>query len=253
MVEPEPTYPAPYGGTPFDGAPFDGTQPYSEPWAPTVPVTGSPAGPPPPVGPQSTAALPTEPLSAPPFSTAPFSTPPFSGAPPQPTVPQPAVPQTTVPQTTVPQTTVPPTPVSGPGYPPTVTYPYPGLAPAQPAYGANEPTVMQIGEIQITATTVRTPAGVFPLRGSQWTVTDQWMTEQKIPTWAIVLAIVLFFCVTVFSLLFLLARETRHHAVVQVHVVNGPYQYVARIPASDQGQVQYVYQQVNYVRSLAAA
>jgi hypothetical protein len=170
-----------------------------------------------------------------------------------------------------------PTPVSGPSYPPAARYPYPGLAPAYPgppspypgppsaysgppspysgppsSYAVDEPVIMQIGEIQVTATTVRTPAGTFPLQGSQWTVTDQWITEQKIPTWAIVLAIVLFFCLTVFSLLFLLAKETTHRGVVQVHVVNGPHQYVARIPAADQNQVQYLYQQVNYVRSLAA-
>ena len=43
-----------------------------------------------------------------------------------------------------------------------------------------------------------------------------------------------------------------NRAVVQVHVVSGLNQYVARIPAADQNQVQYLYQQVNYVRSLAA-
>ena len=141
-----------------------------------------------------------------------------------------------------------PAPVPSPSYPPTTPYPYPGLA---PAYPAEEPVITQIGEIQVTASTVRTPAGVFPLQGSQWTVSDQWVTEQKIPTWAIVLAIVGFFCLTFFSLLFLLAKETVYRAVVQVHVVNGPNQYVARIPAADQSQVQYLYQQVNYVRSLA--
>jgi hypothetical protein len=141
-----------------------------------------------------------------------------------------------------------PAPVSGPGDPPTTRYPYPGLV---PEYPSAEQVVAQIGEIQVTATTIRTPAGNFPLQGSRWTVMDQSVTEEKIPTWAIVLAIVLFFCLTVFSLLFLLARETRQRSVVQVHVVNGPHQYVARIPAADQAQVQYLYQQVNYVRSLA--
>jgi hypothetical protein len=40
--------------------------------------------------------------------------------------------------------------------------------------------------------------------------------------------------------------------VVQVTVTNGPRQYVARIPVTTQQQVQYIHQQVNYVRSLAA-
>jgi hypothetical protein len=126
------------------------------------------------------------------------------------------------------------------------------LMPATAPYPLQEPVIAQIGEIQVTSTTVRTPAGQFPLKGSQWTVTDQWTAEQKIPTWAIVLAIVGFFCLTIFSLLFLLAKETVYHGVVQVQVVNGPYHYVSRVPVNNQQYVQHVYGQVNYVRSLAA-
>jgi hypothetical protein len=119
-------------------------------------------------------------------------------------------------------------------------------------YSTQEPVIAQIGEIQVTSTSIRTPAGIFPLRGSQWTVTDAWSTEQKIPSWAIVLAILLFFCIGPFSLLFLLAKESVYRGVAQVHVLSGPYRYEARIPAVDQAQVQHLYQQVNYVRSLAA-
>jgi hypothetical protein len=136
-----------------------------------------------------------------------------------------------------------------PAYPPTTPYPYPGLAPSQPP---TEPVILSIGEIQVTSTTIRTPVGDFPLRGSQWHISDSWTTEQKIPTWAIVLAVVGFFCLTFFSLLFLLAKETVHRAVVSVHVTSGGQQYLARIPAADQARVQHLYQQVNYVRSLAA-
>jgi hypothetical protein len=135
-----------------------------------------------------------------------------------------------------------PGPVSPPNAMMPVTAPYP----------VQEQVIAQIGEIQVTSTTVRTPAGQFPLKGSQWTVTDQWTAEQKTPTWAIVLAIVGFFCVIFFSLLFLLAKETVYHGVVQVQVVNGPYHYVSRIPVNNQQYVQHVYGQVNYVRSLAA-
>jgi hypothetical protein len=39
--------------------------------------------------------------------------------------------------------------------------------------------------------------------------------------------------------------------MVQVRVSNGPYSYVARIPATNQALVQQIYQQVNYVRSLS--
>src|SRR2546421_12092538 len=119
-------------------------------------------------------------------------------------------------------------------------------------YPVAEQVIAQIGEIQVTSTTVRTPAGQFPLKGSHWTVTDQWTAEQKIPTWAIVMAIVGFFCLTIFSLLFLLAKETIYHGVVLVQVNSGPYHYVSRVQVNNQMYVQHVYQQVNYVRSLAA-
>jgi hypothetical protein len=141
-------------------------------------------------------------------------------------------------------------------YPPTVPVPSSvppnAMVPVTSPYPVQEQVIAQIGEIQVTSTTVRTPAGQFPLRGSHWTVTDQWVATQKIPSWAITLAIVGFFCLTFFSLLFLLAKENVYQGVVLVQVQNGPYQYVSRVPVNNQMYVQHVYQQVNYVRSLAA-
>jgi hypothetical protein len=67
-----------------------------------------------------------------------------------------------------------------------------------------------------------------------------------------VVAIVGFFCVAVLSLLFLLAKETNFHGTVDVGVSNGNLHYLARIPVQSQQQVHYVYQQVNYVGSIAA-
>jgi hypothetical protein len=128
----------------------------------------------------------------------------------------------------------------------------PSNLPVTVPYLGEEPVIAQIGEIQVTSTAVRTPAGQFPLKGSEWTVTDQWLAEQKIPGWAIVLAILLFFCVGPFSLLFLLAKETEYTGVVLVQVRSHPYHYVSRVPVNNQAYVQHVYQQVNYVRSLAA-
>jgi hypothetical protein len=114
------------------------------------------------------------------------------------------------------------------------------------------PVIVQIGEIAVTSTVVRTPAGDIPLAGSTWTVADYWHNEQKIPTWAIVCAIVGFCVLTVFSLFFLLAKETVYRGTAQITVTNGTRQYVARIPVTDQFQVAHLHQQVNYVRSLAA-
>jgi hypothetical protein len=114
------------------------------------------------------------------------------------------------------------------------------------------PVILQIGDIGVTSTVVHTPAGDIPLAGSTWQVSDYWHNEQKIPTWAIVAAIVGFCVLTVFSLLFLLVKVTVPRGTVQVTVTNGTRQYVARIPVTDQAQVTYINQQVNYVRSLAA-
>jgi hypothetical protein len=145
------------------------------------------------------------------------------------------------------------------GLPPPQTVPMPGLAPVSgtaplpvPISGAGMPVIAQIGDIQVTATSVRTPVGEFALRGSQWQITDQWTSEQKIPTWAIVCAVAGFFCLTVFSLLFLLAKETRYSGVVLVSVHNGQYRYDTRMAVTDQSQVQHVHSLVNYARSLAA-
>ncbi|MEU1751575.1 hypothetical protein ABZ436_02780 [Micromonospora matsumotoense] len=129
--------------------------------------------------------------------------------------------------------------------------PYPPLF-APPGLGiGQQPTAVQIGEITVSPPVIRTPAGVMPLAGANWYVTDYWQREEKIASWAIVCAILGFFCLTIFSLLFLLIKETRHYGTVQVTVTSGGHQYVARIPVVDQGQVQQINNQVNYARSLS--
>ena len=140
---------------------------------------------------------------------------------------------------------VPPAPGPGP------SAPFP--PPAGPAADTGPaPVIVQIGEIGVTSTMVHTPAGDIPLAGSTWQVSDYWHSEQRIPKWAIVLAVVGFCVLTVLSLLFLLIKETVQRGTVQVTVTNGTRQYVARIPVTDQTQVTQIHQQVNYVRSLAA-
>jgi hypothetical protein len=127
----------------------------------------------------------------------------------------------------------------------------PGVDPhAQP--GGGGPVIVEIAELAVTSSVVHTPAGDIPLRGSTWQVADHWFTEQKTPTWAIVLAIAGFCVLTFFSLLFLLVKQTVHRGTVLVTVTNGPLQYVARIPVGGEAEVRQIHHQVNYVRSLAA-
>ncbi|MFI6073416.1 hypothetical protein ACIA5C_17745 [Actinoplanes sp. NPDC051343] len=131
--------------------------------------------------------------------------------------------------------------------PPAVT---PSVSPAPAADPG--PVIVQIAEIGVTSTVVHTPTGDLPLAGSQWQVNDYWFTTQRIPKWAIVAAVAGFCVLTVFSLLFLLVKESVAQGTVQVTVTNGTRQYVARIPVSDQNAVTAINQQVNYVRTLAA-
>jgi hypothetical protein len=143
-----------------------------------------------------------------------------------------------------------PGPVSGPAY---NAQPTSGaLVPVSgPGPGMGEQPLAQIGEIMVTTTMVHTPVGGCPLRGSQWTAQDQWIASQKTPTWAIVLAIVGFCVLTIFSLFFLLAKETVLNGTIAVTVTNGPFTYVARIPVYNQAQAQHVHNQVNYARAMA--
>ena len=126
------------------------------------------------------------------------------------------------------------------------------ILPTQPEPVDPGPVIVQIAEIGITSTVVHTPTGDIPLAGSQWLVTDYWFTQQRTPRWAIVAAIAGFCVLTVFSLLFLLVKESVAQGTVQVTVTNGTRQYVARIPVRDQLAVTAINQQVNYVRTLAA-
>ena len=144
-------------------------------------------------------------------------------------------------------TSLPNDPWSPPSNPPPTQPPLPPTAPV----GAG-PVIVQVGEIGVTSSVVHTPAGDIPLAGSTWQVSDYWHSEQRIPKWAIIAAVVGFCVLTVFSLLFLLAKEAVPRGTVQVTVTNGTRQYVARIPVTDQSQVAQIHQQVNYVRSLAA-
>ncbi|HEY7176687.1 MAG TPA: hypothetical protein VH442_17380 [Micromonosporaceae bacterium] len=122
----------------------------------------------------------------------------------------------------------------------------------QPQLGLyDEPPIAQVGEVVVTSSTIRTPAGVFPLRGSQWMVTDQWTVARQTPTWAKVLAITLIPCTGFLSLLILLAKEDFYLGTVTVTITNGPAAYVARIPVASPAQVQHIYNQVNYVRSIS--
>ena len=114
------------------------------------------------------------------------------------------------------------------------------------------PVIVEIAEIQVTSTLIRTPVGDLPLSGSRWLVTDHWISQRRTPVWAKAIAF-LGVCFTAgLSLLLLLFKEAVPEGTVHVTVTSGPHQYVARIAIRHEDDVHTINQQVNYVRSLAA-
>jgi hypothetical protein len=113
------------------------------------------------------------------------------------------------------------------------------------------PLIAQIGDINVTSTTISTPTGTVALRGSQWTATDLWQAERRTPRWAVICAIAGVCFTALLSLLLLLVRQETWKATVTVSVMQGPFFYTARVTVVTPEAVQEIYDRVNYVRSMA--
>jgi hypothetical protein len=116
-----------------------------------------------------------------------------------------------------------------------------------------EAVLAQVGDILVSQTKVATPSGVHELRGTQWYVADQSVTEEAIAQWALIAAIVGFFVVCVLSLLFLLVKEKKTSGIVQVTVQGEGWNHTAPIPVVSPEQVANINAQAAYARNLAAA
>jgi hypothetical protein len=125
--------------------------------------------------------------------------------------------------------------------------PPPSLAPASPAPAF----LLTIGDIGVTADQVVTPNGTAPLAGSQWIVTDRSYTTTKIPTWAIVVAIIFAFA-CLLGLLFLLVKETVTTGYVEVTVRSDSLVHMIQMPVNSPNDVAWYRQQVAHAQSLAA-
>jgi hypothetical protein len=154
----------------------------------------------------------------------------------------------------------PPNPAPGYGYPQQPPNPAPGYGypqadsgygyPQQPPGAAGGPMLVSIGDIAVMGDAIMTPAGQMPLKGAAWTVTDMSRTEERMPTYAVVLAII-FFLACFLGLLFLLIKEKRTSGHVQVTVNSGGKYHSTMIPVSDPMAVTAIINQVNYARSLS--
>ncbi|MGW1494059.1 hypothetical protein [Streptomyces sp. NPDC002402] len=161
----------------------------------------------------------------------------------------------------------------GPTQPPgTPAYGYPNQAPGYgypnqaPDYSQTQPALpvpagapapmggaplVSIGDISVMGDSIVTPAGTLPLRGSVWNATDMSHTEEKMPTHAIVLAVI-FFIFCLLGLLFLLMKEKKTTGFIQVTVTSGGKHHSTMIPARGPETFQQVMGQINYARSLAS-
>jgi hypothetical protein len=117
---------------------------------------------------------------------------------------------------------------------------------------AFEPFVVTIGDIGVTQRLVVTPNGNAPLAGSRWIVLDHSRTERKIPTWAIVLAVI-FALLCLLGLLFLLVKENRTTGYVEVSVMSGTLSHVTQIPVRSEQEIAQIRQRVHQAQTLAAA
>lgn len=113
--------------------------------------------------------------------------------------------------------------------------------------------LVTVGDISCTQTDVILPNGRFPIRGTLWTTNNQVTVSTKTPTWAIVVAIVGFFVICVFSLFFLLAKETALQGFVQVTVQGPGFLHTSNVRVSSEAQLRDVEARVAYIRSLVTA
>jgi len=138
-------------------------------------------------------------------------------------------------------------PNPGPGYSETLPA---GVPLGGPTYGGGTPLV-SIGDITVVNEGIVTPSGTLPIRGAVWNATDMSRTEEGIPSYAIVLAIV-FFVLCFLGLLFLLMKERKTTGFIQVTVTSGGKHHSTMVPATHPQSFQMVMGQIAYARSLSA-
>jgi hypothetical protein len=109
--------------------------------------------------------------------------------------------------------------------------------------------LVTIGDLACTRTEVITPNGTYPLASTNWIVTNNSTTREKIPTKAIVLAIC-FAVLCLIGLLFLLMKEKITEGYVQVTVQSDEFFYSTQIPVQSPQEILDVEQKVNYARGL---
>ncbi len=142
----------------------------------------------------------------------------------------------------------PPGPAPGPG-PGSYTVPAPIVG--GPVPGPQPGFVFQIADIGVTNDTIVTPSGNAPLAGSVWVGLDYTRTVDKIPTWAIVMAIVFaVFCLL--GLLFLLVKENAITGYVEIRVQQGQFWHISHVPVNSRASVDHLMMQIAQAQAFAS-
>jgi hypothetical protein len=115
-----------------------------------------------------------------------------------------------------------------------------------------EPVLLAIGDISITQNWIIVPGGAAPLAGSQWIVQDTTTVTTRIPTVAVVLAII-FFLFCLLGLLFLLMKEEQVSGSMQVTVRSGSLYHVTNLPVSVRAQIFQIHGMVQQAQGMAYA
>ena len=115
--------------------------------------------------------------------------------------------------------------------------------------------IVRIGDFGVSRNFLATPAGVTPLRGTTFSIVDRTAFVSRTPTWAVVVAIVGFFVIFLFSLLFLLVKEAGPVGGLEVRATNPAtgLDHVVVLPVRGSGDVADAYARVNAAQQLAAA
>jgi hypothetical protein len=156
-----------------------------------------------------------------------------------------------IPSDRQPQPTEPTAAFPAPYQPPAAAQYQPPVQPQQqPVQGLPAgPVLVTIGDIAVEQHRIVTPAGILPTRGANWSAMDMSRTEEKIPGYAIVLAII-FALACLLGLLFLLIKERKTTGFVQVTVQNGQRTHNTHVPAGSPSQVADTLARVNFARTL---
>ncbi len=128
---------------------------------------------------------------------------------------------------------------------------YPHHDPAGRDAAGVDPILVSIGDIGVTPNWVITPNGTRPIGSVQWIFSDNTRTTERMPAYAIVLAVI-FFLFCLLGLLFLLIKERRTEGYVNVTVQGAGLYHVAQIPVSSPQQIAHLHNVVGYARTVTA-